>query len=274
LDDFALELEDNPAGYSTGFRHLNRVIGGLKPGLFVIAGPPSAGKTTFVKQLADQVAASEEAPSVLFFTYEQSAFDIRVKTLARLSRISNEVIKRGEADLKAAISDYKKFGQRVKIIEGDRQHTVGTIRLMTQRERQRTGKSPIIVVDYLQVMPVSDPNLDRRAQVDFIVTELRRVARDTGASIVAVSSISRGLYNEIKMNVFKESGGIEYGADVAAIMKVEKEDDSGVTRDIQLAVVKNRHGRRGAVDLFYKMAFDSFEDTTSKFISYVDTVES
>ena len=167
LDGFALELSARPPGYSTGFRHLDTIITGLTPGLFVIAGPPSAGKTTFVKQLADQVAAADDGPPVLFFTYEQSAFDIRIKTLARLSRCNNEDLKAGKAlrQMTAAIAQYKTFGHRLKIIEGTRQHTVGAIHLAAQQERQRTGKPPVIVIDYLQAMPTSDrrgPTAGRR----------------------------------------------------------------------------------------------------------------
>ena len=277
LDDFALDLADRPPGYSTGFRHLDDIITGLTPGLFVIAGPPSAGKTTFVKQLADQVAAAEDGPPVLFFTYEQSAFDIRIKTLARLSRCNNEDIKARKASrqVDAAIAQYKTFGHRLKIIEGTRQHTVGAIHLAAQQERQRAGKPPVIVIDYLQAMPTSDPALaDRRSQMDVIVTDLRRIARDTDATIVAVSSMSRSEYNNAKMSAFKESGGIEYGADVAAVMTVEKEDeDKGQERTIGLVVLKNRHGRRGIVDLVYQMHIDTFTSTGNRFTKYTDAME-
>lgn len=275
LDDFALDLAVRPPGYPTGFKHLDEIINGLTPGLVVIAGPPSAGKTTFVKQLADQVAESADAPPVLFFTYEQSAFDIRVKTLARLSRVSNEDIKCGKAKLDAAIDRYKRFGQRLKIIEGTRQHTVGTIHLAAHQERQRAGKPPVIIIDYLQAMPTSDPKLaDRRAQIDSIVTDLRRIARDTGATIVAVSSMSRDEYNKAKLSAFKESGGIEYGADVAAAMTVEKEDeDTGNERTMALVVLKNRNGRRGIVDLVYRMDWDTFTSISKRFTKYTDAMD-
>lgn len=275
LDDFVLDLASPKAAYQTGFTHLDEIIVGLTPGLFVIAGPPSAGKTTFVKQLADQVADSAAAP-VLFFTYEQSAFDIRVKTLARLAQVPNEDIKVGkhQRDVQAAVLKYKTFGHRQKIIEGTRQHTVGAIRLAAQQERQRAGKPPVIVVDYLQKVPTRDQDAtDRRLQIDDIVTDLRRVARDTGASIIAVSSMARDKYDNVKLSAFKESGGIEYGADIAAILSVEDEDDKGLQRSVALVILKNRNGRRGTVDLVYRMDHDRFWSTGRRFTNYTDAIK-
>lgn len=276
LDDFVLDLTRPKAMYPTGFRHLDDVIRGLTPGLFVIAGPPSAGKTTFVKQLADQIADADDGPPVLFFTYEQSAYDIRIKTLARLARVSNEDIKAGEhqREVADAVTRYKRFAHRLKIIEGTRQHTVGAIQLAAQRERHRTGKPPVIIVDYLQKVPTSNADTtERRLQIDDIVTDLRRVVRETDASIVAVSTMSRASYDTVKMSSFKESGGIEYGADIAAILSVEKEDDKGLERSVALVVLKNRNGRRGIVDLVYKMDHDRFWSTGTRFTNYTDAIK-
>jgi len=169
-DNFILELEIPKPGYMTGFKRTDQVIKGLRSGLSVIAAPPSAGKTTWVKQLADQVAELNEAP-VLFFSYEQSAAELRVKSLARLTKkagtpCSNESIKEGlgiPQRIEAAAREYKRFGKWIKIIEGDRQHTVGRIRLLAQREKMLTGKAPLIIIDYLQILPVNDPSLrDKR----------------------------------------------------------------------------------------------------------------
>lgn len=277
VDGFILGLDNPTPGYMTGFKHLQGIIRGLTPGLFVLAAPPSAGKTTFVKQLADQVAELNEAP-VLFFSYEQSAAELRIKSLARLSKvrrkpISNEDIKEGKADeakLKDAVQVYRNIGKWIKIIEGDRQHTVGRIRLMAQREKKISGKSPVIVIDYLQILPISDQGLrDKRAEVDFLVSDLRRVARELEAPVIVISSMSRAEYSAAKMSGFKESGGIEYGADIAAIMTVEDEQE-GKTRTVALNIIKNRNGRRGKIGLAYDMEHDHFEEEDFSHLSYLD----
>ncbi len=275
IDDTVAELSEDAAGYPTGFCRLDATIGGLKPGLFIIAGPPSAGKTTYVKQLADQVAEKTDAAvPVLFFAYEQSAYDLRVKSLARLSGIDNEQIKSGKVinRLDDSICQYKAIGRNMKIIEADQRHTVDAIRLIVQQERHRTGKPPIVIIDYLQIMP-SGPagqDQDRRVQIDTMISEFRRVARDTRASVVLVSNMARAEYKDAKMTAFKESGGIEYSADVAAVMKVDS--DTAKERTVSLVILKNRNGRRRKVDMTYQPAIDTFKETGDAEFSYLDSL--
>jgi replicative DNA helicase len=279
MDAFLLELRNPKLGYKTGFPHLQKTIRGLTPGLFVLAAPPSAGKTTFIKQLADQVAKLNEVP-VLFFSYEQSAAELRIKSLARLMKTANETIKEGadedgkkvdQGKLSAAVREYRFIGQWIKIIEGDRQYPISRIRLLAQREKKRTGKAPVIFIDYLQIIPVADPLGDRRAEVDAIVSDLRRVARDIEAPVIVISSMSRAEYKRARMSGFKESGGIEYGTDIAAILTVEDEKD-GLVRTVALNIIKNRNGRRGKIGMTYQMDHDTFTETDFSHLNYMDTL--
>lgn len=277
IDGFILDLTNPTPGYWTGFDHLDAVIGGLRPGVFVIAAAPSAGKTTFIKQMADQVAARNDGVPVLFFSYEQSAAELRRKTLARLAKIDNQLIREGkvkEEDLADAVKQYRVAGRRLKIIEADASHNVGMIRLIAQREKHQAGKAPVIFIDYLQIIPAADLKLkDKRAEVDSLVSELRRLARDIDAPVVVISSMGRAEYDKARMSGFKESGGIEYGADLAAIMDVQDEMKDGTERDIDLVILKNRNGRRRVIELNYKMKFDTFADGPSgKTYSYLDAL--
>mgnify|MGYP003377548881 CR=1 FL=1 len=98
----ALEAAQDPAhdflGLDTVFPHLNYVANGLMPGLFILGAAPSTGKTTFVKQLADQVVEANPDAACLFVSLEQSREELRVKTLSRLSGVENRDILRGRLD--------------------------------------------------------------------------------------------------------------------------------------------------------------------------------
>ena len=89
IDDFIKELAKRRLGLATCYASLDSLTDGLHPGVTVIAAPPGAGKTTFCKQLADQVAEYEQSP-VLFFSFEQSAAELRIKSLARMSGCRND----------------------------------------------------------------------------------------------------------------------------------------------------------------------------------------
>ena len=225
-----------------------------------------------------RIVELNETP-VLFFSYEQSPYDLWVKSIARLSKIAgspvkNEDIKEGKqaAKVEEAAKAYKRFAKWIKVIEGDRQHTVKRIRLLAQREKMKTAKPPVIVIDYLQILPVDDPAQDKRVAVDLIVSDLRRIARDIGSPIIVISSVSRAMYKDVKLSSFKESGGIEYGTDIAAILSVENEAKEGADRTVALNIIKNRNGRRGKVGMTYDMTHDYFEEVDQGFLSYMDTI--
>ena len=65
----------------TGFENLDRQAGGIYPGLYVLGAISSLGKTTFIHQVADQMAAAGE--HILFFSMEQSRLEMVSKSLAR-----------------------------------------------------------------------------------------------------------------------------------------------------------------------------------------------
>lgn len=272
----ALEARQSPEndfqGLDTGFSHLNRVINGLGAGLVILAASPSTGKTTFAKQVADQVVAGNEDAACLFVSLEQSKEELRVKTISRLSGVENRDIQRGRLDVKSpawekiveAKTEFGDFADRMLLLEGDRSTTADRIRLAARRLRNKTESSRLlIVVDYLHILPTEEDFKDIRQKVNFVTSELRRIARDLDCPVVAISSINRASYDKGKpgLDVFKESGDIEFSADVALVMTEDKEKSKGESnymgvmrkwKKVNLDVVKNRNGERARIGLeFY-----------------------
>jgi replicative DNA helicase len=84
------------SGWDTGFANLNRALDGFLPGLYLLIGPPACGKTSFAKQLFDQVVMQNSMPGI-FFSFAERKKELRIKTLARLSAVENRDIRRGSA---------------------------------------------------------------------------------------------------------------------------------------------------------------------------------
>ena len=88
--------------------------------------------------------------------------------------------------------------------------------------------------------------------MDKSVLELKRLSRDLDAVVVGISSLNRMSYNDvITMGAFKESGAIEYSADVLIglqlagvgadkfdVVRAKQENP----RKIEIKVLKNRNG--------------------------------
>lgn len=279
------QTEADFLGLDTGFSHLNNVINGLEAGtLIVIGAKPSLGKTTWAKQLVDQVATRNPQAACIFFSLEQAKHELRVKTLSRLSGIENRDILRGrlgrvtqgwEKVEEAAGRNDQDTGGRVFVIEGDKTTTVDRMRMTAlQVKRLTESEGLLIVVDYLQIVPSPDDQ-EARQKVDETVSDLKRLARDLGATVLAISAINRASYDRTGdiLDAFKESGGIEYGADVGGLLLATKDHNgdyetgeetlAGQTRrykGVSLQIVKNRNGERAKINFKFFPAVSFFSE--------------
>lgn len=267
-------------GLDTGLMHLNRVINGLTAGLFILGAMPSVGKTTLAKQIADNVVERHADAACLFVSLEQSKEELRIKTLSRLSGIENRDMQRGRLDTTAAgwsrVAEAKEafalFAGRLQLMEGDRTTTPDRIRLAALQLRQKTQAARLlIVVDYLQIVPTDQEFGDPRQKVDFVVSELRRIARDLDCPVLAIASINRASYGQSggTLNSYKESGAVEYSADVAFVMVEDKDKEKGEEnylgtlrpwKKVLLDVVKNRNGEKARVELAFFPSVSRFRE--------------
>ena len=287
----------------TGFENLDEKSGGLYAGLYVVAAISSLGKTTFCHQIADQLAAAGQ--DVLFFSLEQSKLELVSKSLSRetakadiMNGVSAISIRRGylpQIVLDAADRYALAIEDRLSIIEGNFGCDISFIGDYVRQYQRRTGKTPVLFVDYLQILqPGKDERghtMSAKESTDLTITELKRLSRSLNMTIFVVSSVNRSNYMQpIGFESLKESGGIEYTADVIfglqlqvlndpLFSKAEKIKDKRIKineakaetpRKIELVCLKNRYGISSYSCYFYyypeydlfKPGRNEYEDTT------------
>ncbi len=293
-NEFKKQLEEfkKQCQRKTGFKKLDEENNGFASGLYVVGGIPSVGKTTFAYQLADQLV--KQGQHVMFFSLEQSKFELSIKSIARTGRqnypshtYSNLRIRKGETNeyVEKAIEDYKKTSKNMLVIEGGDGCTVEMIRNRVAEYKSMTQIKPCVFVDYLQLIepPKRDGRTitDARQAVDMNVTALKRLSREFNIPVVVISSLNRTNYsNEIGFESFKESGGIEYSADTVWGLQLallsdkdfSKKDESEKRRliseakaepqrKIELVCLKNRNGKSSyRVKFNYEPSFDLYEE--------------
>lgn len=287
----------------TGFNIFDAEMdGGLYPGLYILGAISSMGKTSFMLQLADQIAAGHN--DVLYFTLEMGARELIVKSLSRYSYIAS-----GKAAINAVysrtITNVEKRAamttqQRVNYDKAIEQYTaqvsnniwyfeslgdigIDEIRGRVRKHHEITGRVPLVFIDYLQIMKPINESLTEKRNTDKAVLELRKLAREYNTTVFVISSLNRSSYSgDISMDAFKESGAIEYGSDVLlglqprgmAIGSYKKDEKNNKEliestkaaekRELELKVLKNRSGRTGQrIDLDYNAKFDYFEEETA-----------
>lgn len=148
----------------------------------------------------------------------------------------------------------------------------------------RTGTHPTIIIDYLQILqPAQDgaSKGSKKDDIDLAVTELKRISRELDLTVIVISSVNRANYQtEFSFESLKESGGIEYTADVvwglqlkcldeplfAEEKKVQEkrkkiaEEKAKSPRKIKFVCIKNRYGISNYSCYFeYTPEFDLFK---------------
>ena len=283
----------------TGFDNLDKLLdGGLYPGLYTIGAISSLGKTTFILQIADTIAAAGK--DVLYITLEQSAEELAAKSLSRLTAILHESdpgkrltyrqitskTKRARLGpeqkngLTEAVKTYKSgIGQHFFTLPGIGDIGVNQIKKQIEAHQKARNNTPVVFVDYAQILaaPAGERLTDKQV-VDKNIVELKRMARDFNTPIVAVSSFNRENYAQrVSMAAFKESGAIEYtsdciigiqpqGLELGEKKTAENQEKieacrNSTTRHLEAIVLKNRQGAIGGVYLDYNTLFNLYTDT-------------
>ena len=297
LADLEAAIQRNRAteAIKTGYPTLDNALGdrgypgGLYPGLYFIGAVSSLGKTTFVLQMADQIAATGQ--DVLIFSLEMSAVELMAKSISRLtyhaaadererkttrgilSGVRYDRYSPGELDtIRTAKDEYRRIAEHLYITEALGNIGVMDIRDTVKRHCRITGKRPVVFIDYLQILAPEDTKATEKQNTDRAVVELKRISRDFDIPIVAISSFNRENYAAaVSESAFKESGAIEYSSDVLIGLQFKgagakdfnaRNAKANSPREIELVILKNRNGAipKDPVEFNFYPLFNYFED--------------
>jgi replicative DNA helicase len=262
----------------TGFGKLDEYLcGGLFEGLYVIGAISSLGKTTFALQIVDYIA--QNGQDALIFSLEMSRFELMAKSISRLTLLRAMESGIGMKDAKTArgittgsryasyseaerrlidssIEAYGEYAGHIFISEGVGDIGVSQVRDQVQKHISLTGKAPVVIVDYIQILAPYNERMTDKQNMDKAVLELKRISRDYKVPVIGVCSFNRANYKAaVTFEAFKESGAIEYSSDVVIGLQLngqgtDKKFDVNAAkdknpRDVELYILKNRNGPTG-----------------------------
>ena len=295
IQDFLDGIADsvNTPYIPTGFKGIDEALdGGLYEGLYIVGAISSLGKTTLVTQIADQVA--KQGHDVLIFSLEMARSEIMAKSISRHTIM--EVLQTGgdtknaktvrgitagvryanyndtEKELiKNAVTAYSDYAKHIYITEGVGDLGVQQIRETVEKHTRFTGNTPLVIVDYLQILAPANERATDKQNTDKAVMELKRISRDFKTPVIGISSFNRDNYNNaVSMQAFKESGAIEYSSDVLIGLQLKGAGDKDFDpteakkknpREIELVILKNRNGQTGTkIPLEFYPLFNYFTE--------------
>lgn len=259
---------------STGIAGLDKALdGGLHAGLTVLGAVSSMGKTSLMLQMADTLAAAGR--NVLFITIEMSRMELIAKSAVRGTKERARPLLDGklpENKVRSLISAYRqKTGGRVELWEPDAHLTPAFLdekvsAFCAQHE------SPVLFLDYLQLVAPARAGMTEKQTADAAVAMLKQLARRYEMPVIAASSLNREAYRpgsaEPGLSAFKESGSVEYSADLLLVLKYRTDADKEIKtgpRHLALTILKNRFGATGeSIPLDYEPEKELFRDGAAK----------
>jgi replicative DNA helicase len=248
---------------------------------YVVVGRPACGKTSFAKQLLDQVVMRNDAVGV-FYGFAESKRELRIKTLARLSGMENREIRRGSAYLlhwygvprlggaeteqlspswervRRAAENARGWLDSIFLLECGKNTTAEVLAAQVREIRATMDKRDVmVVIDDCQRLGAGDQPL--QARLPLVTERLQSLAKDMNAALFAVWPDLRENV-EVAPQAWAERA---LGADVVLVMEQDAERTKRLTepaRAVNIHIVKNRGGDRGKLSFDFQPAFSRFTE--------------
>ncbi len=269
--DAAQESDPAPRGLATRFTDLDAKLNGLAPGgLYVVAGRPSMGKSSFAVSMMDNISVRDRNPGLLF-TLEVTKEQVAENMLCGNARVDATRLMRGDL----TDEEYRKIPEAAgRLMEApfyiDDTPGLSLVKMRAKARRMKARHDiSIIMVDYLQLMTLGGNAESRQMEITRLSGGMKQMARELKVPVLVLSQLNRAVESRPNkrpmMSDLRESGAIEQDAD--AIMLLYREeyynpDDSTVRGKAEIIVAKNRTGPTGTVNLFFFPTMMRFENPT------------
>jgi replicative DNA helicase len=255
-------------GVPTGFRDLDALTSGMQEGnLIVVAARPGVGKSSFVTNLARNVAVDSREP-VALFSLEMSRWEIGMRLLCGEARVPWDRIRNkrvGAEDWSNIVQAAEKLHDAPLSIVDSGNVTIVDIRARARRLATRQQGLGVIVVDYLQLMSHHRRVDNRQQEIAEISRSLKLLAKELKIPVIAVSQLNRDPERRQdkrpQLSDLRESGAIEQDSDVVIFIHRDDSDQS-VKGMANLIVAKHRNGPTGDIPLTFLPSLTQFKNFT------------
>jgi len=285
-----------------GFTPLDKTIGtGLRAGeLLLLGGAQGTGKTTMALQMARNIASGGQA-NVLYICFEHDEQYLLNRLIAMESALAHLPHKTGAIKiqdvrreimgtwmaeggqpgssaqlaanprLRPSLDRIARYGQNLFLLRGTQTaSTVENMRQLVQQHKALSGdRRLVVVVDYLQKVPVFPEPPNEAEKVTYVINGLKDVALAEEVPMIAIVAADKeGLKaSRLRNHHLRGSSAINYEADIILILNEKYHIVAKVNiefnpyqaqrfRDwIVVSVEKNRGGQDN-VDLEYEKHFE------------------
>lgn len=242
--EIALALASVGLRISTTVSTLNQTTrGGIPNGRrIVLVGPPGCGKTGLVAQEILQQARAGHAAGYL--VADGDANDVIIRMGQQLG-FDRDMLEAADASTLFSLADQFRSIDTLMVFDAEDGWTVETA--AEELHKRAKGKATFLAIDSIQTVRTeySANATSPKDRIDVVIRTIKMVSHKYGHRVLATSEAGRSAYRYTDAGnrsediaAGKESGGIEYAADILLVMRsVKGEDDL-----FDVSMPKNRLG--------------------------------
>ncbi|MGN0580882.1 MAG: replicative DNA helicase [Ruminococcus sp.] len=257
--------KDKYVGARTGFTMLDGIISGLNNSdLVIIAARPGMGKTSFVMNIAVNVARRSEK-EVVAFNLEMSKEQLATRILSTEALVDSNSLRNGRisGDDWVRLATSAGYLSTLPLYIDD---TAGMTVQQMKAKLRRTKNLGLVIIDYLQLMESTSHSDNRVVVVSEITRQLKVMAKELNVPVILLSQLSRGPESRTDkrpmLSDLRESGSIEQDADIVLFLYRDAyyNKESPKQNISECIIAKNRHGETGTVELIWNGQYTRFSN--------------
>lgn len=266
LPAFLAKLEAGPdttRGVMSGWRELDALIPGFRPGeLIVVGGRPGMGKSIVLLNIAAHAGIECRLP-VLLCSLEMSHDECLERIVSSAAQVPLTAIRDGGLSDDDWVRVSKAHGELADAetlqIEDNRELTIAGIRANLRAMRRAGMPAQLVVVDYMQLLNSAGHSREnRQLEVSEFSRGLKKLAGEFEVPVLVGSQLNRG--PEMRSDHrplpadLRESGSLEQDSDIVILLYRDDayEQESPRSGEIDLIVAKNRQGVKATASLAFR----------------------
>ncbi len=257
INTMVARLEEGCDIVPTGYKDLDKLIGGWQKGdMVIIGGFPSSGKTSLALNFA--LNAARQGYPVVYFTMESASHIIlhRLVTIQVKEPLDFETKDQATwATIHTACQD---LGSLPFYIDDDPRIEYDRLGRKIQ-ETLESVRDALVIVDYINIMqPPAVYQGMREQEISAISREIKITARELNLPIIAIAELHQHKNNRgytptrPSLNDLRESSSLEYDADIVLFTEAYMafcgyDDEYRDPKEMRIIVAKNRRGYTGEI---------------------------
>jgi replicative DNA helicase len=292
---------DRITGVPTGFTRYDQKTAGLHEGdLTIVAARPGMGKTSFVLNVAVNVASprgresvsdptqrwEEPGKGVVIFSLEMPREQLANRMICSEGKVDVSKVRGGYLGQQ----DWNRLTQAASFLGGlpvwiDDSPALSILELRAKVRRlqaeydrvdeagKKTQSIGLVVVDYLQLMKGRENAASREQEISEISRGLKGLAKELKIPVIALSQLNRAVETRAEkskrpqLSDLRESGAIEQDADNICFIYRDDYYNRELSTEpniAELIIAKQRNGPTGTVKVRFDREYTRFDNLANE----------